>query len=165
MRSIVFLITGIILMATGAFAYFLIGKIWGGVPTEGLPASLDGLGNILRYGVGGFVGGLGALFSLGGLIGLARGSTQGKQQGHIMQNGVDAQASVTFVDKNYSIQVNRRPIYSIVEYTYVDSSGIEHTARFDKIKSEQVIRSRIQVGATIAIKYSSDNPAQSVIVT
>lgn len=164
MRGIILLVTGLILAGAGVFAYFLIGVVFKGVAVESFPYDLSGLQGILQYGVASVVGGLGALFILFGLLSLASGSKKRKQDSRVMQTGVDAEADVKYVDKNYNVLVNRRPIYSIVEYTYQDSSGNEHTNRIENVNSEQVIRNQIEVGSRIAIKYAAENPGESVIV-
>jgi hypothetical protein len=167
MKSIILLIVGIILIGTGVSAFFIIGVVFESVSIEALeslPFDLGGLKNLLRYVVVGVVGGLGVIFILIGLIGLTRRSKKRKQSSQILQTGADAEATVTFVDKNYSYLVNRRPIYSIVEYTYKDTSGKKYTNRIENVNSEKVVRNKIQVGTKIAIKYSTENPNESVIV-
>ena len=164
MKGIILLIVGLILAGAGVFAFFLIGVVFEGVAVESFPYDLSGLQGILQYGVGALVGSLGALFMLFGLLSLASGSKKRKQDSRILQTGVDAEADVKYVDKNYNVLVNRRPIYSIIEYAYQDSSGKGYTNRIEKVSSEQVIRNQIQVGSRIAIKYSAENPGESVIV-
>ena len=82
----------------------------------------------------------------------------------ILQTGIDAQATVTFVDKNYSFLVNNKPIYSIVEYEYVDKNGVKHTRRIDNLNSDLVIRKKIEVGNTIKIRYSQTDYSQSIML-
>jgi len=164
MKSVILLIVGIIMVAVGILVYSVVGKAFSDAAIEGAPVDLSGYEDMFRYGVGGVVGGIGAIFVLCGLIGLARGSKQAKQDRYIMQTGTDAEGTVTFADKNYSLLVNNRPIYSIVEYTYQDSSGNEYRNRIENLNSDLVIRNQIQVGAKIAIKYAVENPGKSTIV-
>jgi hypothetical protein len=72
--------------------------------------------------------------------------------------------TVTFVDRNWKILLNKNPIYSIVEYYYKDNLGNQYTRKISNMSSELVIRKQIQVGAKIPVKYLSENPAESVIV-
>ncbi len=159
MKAIVFLVTGVILMAVG----LLVSQQHGGVSINGSEAD-PATAQIAIYAMGGGLGGLGAIFTLGGLISLAFGSRQAKRNQYIMQTGVDAVGTVTFMDKNYSLLVNNAPAYSILEYTYQDGDGRQHTRRIDNVDSELVIRRQIQVGARVAIKYSAENPGESVII-
>lgn len=114
--------------------------------------------------VGGGIIGLGSLFVLAGLIGLVRANKLQKRNQYILQNGIEAYGTVTFVDRNWTVLVNKNPIYSIVEYTYPDSSGNLHTRKISNISSELVIRKQIQVGSKIPIKYAAENPGESVMV-
>jgi hypothetical protein len=110
------------------------------------------------------LGGLGFLFAAGGLIGIVSGRKQNKRNLYILQNGIAVEGTVTFVDKNWAVLVNKNPIYSIVEYTYPDKTGNQHTRKVSNISSEMVIRKQIQVGSRIPIKYAPENPAESVMV-
>jgi len=159
------LLIGAILIGTAVIVYIAIGNA-GPEGIDGLPSGMDPekVVRIVQYGVSGLVGGLGALFFLGGLKGLATNAKQRKLAARLMRTGLDAEGTVTFVDKNWAIKVNQRPIYSIVEYTYQDSSGTEHTRRVDKLNSELVIRKQIQVGSKIPVKYAPEDPSKSVMV-
>ena len=81
-----------------------------------------------------------------------------------MQTGIAAEGTVTFADKNYSLLMNKKPVYSIVEYTYVDQSGKQHTRRVETIPSDYVIRNKIEVGGKVAVKYAVEDPGQSTIL-
>jgi hypothetical protein len=159
MKGIVYLFVGIVLIATA----ILFSQSSTRVRINHKPANAED-SNIARYGIGGGLAGLGLIFAIGGLISMVRGSKQNKRTQYILQNGIDAQGTVTFVDKNWYIKVNGNPIYSIVEYTYPDETGLQHTRRITNISSEIVIRKQIQVGSTIPIKYTAENPEESVIV-
>jgi hypothetical protein len=114
--------------------------------------------------VGGGLACLGLFFAFSGIVGTIKQSKRNKLNQQIIQYGVAAQGTVTYVDKNYKFLVNNTPIYSIVEYTYLDSNGITHTRRVSNVNSELVIRQKIQVGSIINIKYSAQNPDESVVV-
>jgi hypothetical protein len=155
----VFLIVGVTLMGAG----LLVSQTDMNVSVQGRRADAE-TSRIVRYAVGGGLAGLGAIFTLVGLVGMVRGSRQAKRNQYLLQHGVDAEGTVTFVDRNYSILVNRRPIYSIIEYTYRDAAGNQHTRRITNADSDLVIRKQIHVGAKVAVKYSADNPGESLIV-
>jgi len=158
MRSIIVLIMGLIFIGTGVFVYFVIGAAFVDTPTM-----LGELQTLLQFGMGGVFAGIGALMTLGGLIGVIRGAKNSKLAGHIAQTGTEAEATVTFVDKNYAMLVNNRPIYSIVEYTYQDELGNEYANRIENVSTDAIIRNKVEVGSTIRIKYLPAEPAQSVM--
>ena len=122
------------------------------------------LKSIIQYGVSGLLTLLGVIFTLVGLKGLIRGSKTSKVNAQIVQNGIETDATVTFADKNYSLLVNHKPIYSIVEYKYKDNSGSEHVRRIDNVPSDLVIRNNIVVGANIKVKYLQEDPKRSVML-
>ena len=119
---------------------------------------------VVKYSVSGFFGVMGGLFLLFGLRGKARGPKIDKRQMVIMQTGIGAQGTVTFVGRNDAMLVNNVPMYSIVEYSYQDTNGATHTRRIDNVSDEIIAMKQIHVGAKIPIKYSRENPAESVIV-
>ena len=73
---------------------------------------------------------------------------------------IDAR-DVTFVDNNYNILVGDAPIYSIVEFTFRDSAGQEHTSRKENVNRELVIRNKIEVGGQVNLKYIPTNPDEN----
>jgi len=149
---------GLIFIGTGIFVYFVIGAAFADAPTM-----LGELQTLLQYGIGGLFAGIGAIMTLGGLIGVMRGAKSSKLAGHIAQTGTETEATVTFVDKNYAMLVNNRPIYSIVEYTYQDELGNEYANRIENVSTDTVIRNKVEVGSKIRIKYLPAEPAQSVM--
>jgi len=161
----ILLIVGLILTGAGVVVYIAVGGA-GPEAFVRLPEGADPyvVLRIVRYGVSGLLGGLGALFTLSGLIGFGRSARQRARASQLMASGVDAEGTVTFVDKNFTILVNHTPIYSIVEYTYRDSQGREHTRRVNNLNSEMVIRKQIQVGTKIAVKYAREDPGESIMV-
>ncbi len=60
--------------------------------------------------------------------------------------------------------VNEKPIYSIVEFTFRDSSGMEQTGRKEDVDSDLVIRNRIEVGGEVSIKYLPENPKENILI-
>lgn len=80
---------------------------------------------------------------------------------HIVKDGVDATGTVTCVDNNYNILVGDAPIYSIVEFTFRDAAGNEHTTRKEDVNRELVIRNKIQVGSQVQLKYIPTNPEEN----
>lgn len=159
MKGKIFIFVGIILIVTGV----IVSQSNTRVRINKQIANAEESKNARNY-IGGGVGGLGLIFAIVGLIGVVRGSKQNKRNQYIVQNGIDAQGTVTFVDKNYTMLVNNNPIYSIVEYTYQDKTGNQHTRRINNFNSEIVIRKQIKVGSNIPVKYSAENPGESVII-
>lgn len=121
-------------------------------------------GDTFKNYVGGGIGGLGVIFAIAGIAGIVGASKKSRKGKHIMQNGVDAQGTITFVDKNWKLLVNHKPIFSVVEYTYLDMNGQQHSRRISNVNSDLVIRKQLQVGGTVPIKYLAENPAESVII-
>ena len=167
MRSIVWLIAGLIFIGTGVFVYFVVGAAFADTP-----ALFGELQTLLQYGMGGLFAGIGAIMTLNGLIGVMRGAKRSKLDSHIAQTGVETEATVTFVNKNYSPLVNNRPVYSIVEYTYQDELGNEYAngiarienASMDTLIRNYVIRNKVEIGNKIRIKYLPAEPGQSVML-
>jgi hypothetical protein len=154
---------GVILVAVGIIVYFAIGMSSGTITVNGVPSHSPGLRSVLQFSIGGFLAGLGALFIIGGLRAGARAAKEKELHLHLMQSGIETEGTVTFVDKNYSILVNKNPIYSILEYTYKDNFGKQHINRIPNLSSEQVIRKQIQVGTKLRIKYAREDSAKSTI--
>jgi hypothetical protein len=113
-------------------------------------------------------GGVGFLFMVVGAIlfltGLARGKKRKALALKIFEVGVPAQATVTFVDKNYGLLVNNKPIYSIVEFKFRDSAGVERVGRKNDVSSDLVIRLKIEVGSKVQVKYMNENPNQNILM-
>jgi hypothetical protein len=80
------------------------------------------------------------------------------------QHGVEAKARVTFVDKNYTITMNERPLYSIVEYEFTDDYGHVFTGRKDRVDSELVIRNKIEVGNEVNVIYLPRDPSINALL-
>lgn len=119
------------------------------------------LPSMILWGVGGLLLLLGVpLFGLG----LMQSAARRNEMQQIMTSGVEGQAAITFLDRNWSVRINGQPIYSIVEYRFQDSSGREFVRRVDDIKSEIAIRSGWQVGSQIRIRYLAQDPSKSGIM-
>lgn len=82
----------------------------------------------------------------------------------IYEQGTPAEGTITFVDKNYSILVNQKPIYSIVEFKFRDSSGQERVSRKNDVNSDLVIRLQLQVGSKVQVKYLSEDPSKNILL-
>lgn len=158
----IFMFVGFVLLATTALLYFTLDgatlRINGRVTTD--PNTIGNFKNYLCLGLGA----LGAFFAGIGVKGQAAAKKQAARNVYILQNGIETQGNITFVDKNYTLLINNAPVYSIVEYTYQDRNGNQHTRRINNIPSEIVIRKQIQVGGTIPVKYAPENSAESVMV-
>jgi hypothetical protein len=143
--------TGLVLIAVGFVVFFSDIRVTGNI----------GLGSTtVKYIVLGILGGIGSLLAL---IGMARGSLNKQKQKQVMADGIDTEGTVNFVDKNFTFLVNHTPIYSIVEYSYTDHNGNTHTRRVTNVTSELVIRKQVVVGSKIKVKYSAQNPAESIM--
>ena len=164
MKNKILLFTGFILLAVGILVYYMIGMESTQIMVQNRPVSDNGLKDILALSIGGGLAGLGGIFLIIGMIGLARSSKLNKEKLYIMQTGVKTKGKITFVDKNYSLLVNNTPVFSIVEYIYSDKKGNQYTRRIDTISSNIVIRLQIQVGAIVSIKYLANDPSKSVIL-
>jgi hypothetical protein len=162
MKNIILLIVAIILITVGTICYFAMDTA--NIKINGVVRHDQAARDLAKYLFGGIMGGLGAIFLVISLIGFARGSKQGKQHQYIMQNGIPTEGTVTFVDKNYLVLVNNKPIYSIVEYIYKDKIGNQYTRKLTNANSDLIIRNQIQVGSKINVKYSVENPAESLLI-
>jgi hypothetical protein len=164
MKHVVLLFVGLVLVGTAVLLYYKLGSEATTIKINGKITHSAATKDIVRYSVGGFLALLGVIFILAGLIGRSRAAKQKQLNLQIMQTGIDAEGTVTFVDKNYSVLVNKVPVYSIVEYTYQDRTGKQHTRRVSTLNSELVIRNRVQVGSRIPIKYSAEDSATSILL-
>lgn len=105
----------------------------------------------------------GALMSFFGYRMYSREQRALKEIQKILQEGVVGETSITFIDRNYRVQINEQPVYSIIEYAYADSSSY-YTKRIDNADTDVIICAGWQVGTTIRIKYLSENSRQSKII-
>jgi hypothetical protein len=82
----------------------------------------------------------------------------------IYERGIPTEGTVTFVDKNYSLLVNQKPIYSIVEFKFRDGSGVERTSRKTDVESDLVIRLKIEVGSKVQVKFLYEDPEKNILM-
>jgi len=112
--------------------------------------------------------GVGFFIWLVGVVLVAVGLIKGKKRQvlaqRIFETGTAAEATITFFDKNYRVLINNKPIYSIIEFTFRDSSGTERTGRKTNLNSDLAIRLNLQVGGKVQIKYLSEDPGQNILV-
>jgi hypothetical protein len=113
-------------------------------------------------------GGLGLIFMIIGAVLFIRGRVVGKKNKALAEKifamGVPAEATITFIDKNYGMLVNNKPIYTIVEFTFRDSSGVEHMGRKNNVSSDLAIRLKWAVGSKVQIKYMNEDPDQNILI-
>ncbi len=159
MKQVAFLFVGVILIAVGLLVTFS----HGGVRINHQVAGVE-TATFAKHVIGYSVAGLGAFFIVLGVVLNIKSTAQTKRNAYIVANGIPVEARVTFVDKNYFVTVNNKPIYSIIEYIYQDKTGATHTRKIDNFSSDLVIRMQIEVGKTIPVRYLAESPAESVIV-
>ena len=149
-------IFGLIYLLTGSGITF-IGQLLAG----NLTVTLMNIGWLISNGTGFVLMTVGLLFWIGsGIISQKRRSLAQK----VYEQGLPAEGTVSFVDKNYSMLVNNKPIYSIVEVQFTDGGGLRHTIIKRDASSDLVIRLKIEVCSKIQVKYMSDDPDQNVIL-
>ena len=153
---------------TGAFL-MLFGAVWTGIlmtvsrstaSVRGAPAQIGNMLHMMTW--------LGVvLFAIGAFLlvtGLMRAGKNKKKALLIFQTGTATKGRVTFVDKNYSLLVNNKPIYSIVEFTFQDARGNTITSRKPNVSSDLVIRNQIEVGREVPVKYLPDSPQDNILL-
>ena len=159
MAGIILLIMGVVFISVGLLSGNVLGDMMQSAP-EIAQQEIAMVQNIFTYT---FVG-IGALMSFFGVISLFRGGRASNQTKKVLQEGIEGQGTITFVDRNYSVRINGSPIYSIIEYSYMDSMGNQYTNRINNANTEFVIRAGWQPGIRIPIKYLSENPEKSAII-
>jgi len=155
----ILLLVGAICIGAGLFAGNMMGIAMADAP-QVAQESMEFAQSIFTYsfvGVGGFL-------SFLGVISLIRGGRSSKITQKVLREGVEGQGTVTFIDRNYRVRVNGRPVYSIVEYSYMDSIGNQYVNRIDDANTEFVIRAGWQAGTKIPIKYLSEDPQKSAVI-
>ena len=164
MKAIILLVVGIITAGAGFIVYFATNSAKTVTATSAAASvGIDlGLTMLLPSIICWAVGGMLALF---GIIGLLGGVARNGELKEIAAGGVQTGARITFLDRNYTLLLNNRPVYSIVEYVFRDTMGREVVRRADNIKTEQVIRSGWQVGSMIQVRYLPQNPYKSGILS
>jgi hypothetical protein len=113
-------------------------------------------------------GGLGLIFMIIGAVMLIGGRAKAKKNKALAEKifamGVPTEATITFVDKNYGLLVNNKPIYSIVEFKFRDGGGAERIGRKNNVSSDLVIRLKLEVGSKVPIKYMNEDPGQNILI-
>ncbi|MCX6555705.1 MAG: hypothetical protein NTZ12_11950 [Candidatus Aminicenantes bacterium] len=97
-------------------------------------------------------------------IGLIGGKKKKILAKKIFETGVTAEATITFIEKNYGKLVNHKPVYSFVEYKYRDSGATEHLGSKSDVSSDLAVRLDLHVGGKVRIKYLKKNPGQNVLI-
>jgi hypothetical protein len=163
MKALIFLVTGLITVGVGFIVFFATHNASTTSATSAAASVGIDLGmtmilpSIICWGVGG-------LLTLFGIFGLLGGMARNTELKEIAAGGVQANAQITFLDRNYTLLLNNRPVYSIVEYVFRDNMGREIVRRADNIKTDQVIRAGWQVGSMIQVRYLPQNPYKSGIM-
>jgi len=145
------------------FIFFCVG----GIPL--IIAAVSGRPLLAGQNIVFFIFGLvGLIILLIGLVILLRSRASIKTQKalamKIYELGVAAEGTVTFVDKNYSLLVNQKPIYTIVEFKFEDRYGKEHVSRKANVESDLAIRLKLEVGSKVQLKYMNDDPDQNILM-
>jgi hypothetical protein len=113
-------------------------------------------------------GGLGLIFMIIGAAMFIAGRAKAKKNKALAEKifamGVATEGTVTFFDKNYGLLVNNKPIYSIVEFKFRDSSGTERIGRKNNVSSDLAIRLKLEVGAKVQVKYMNEDPNQNILI-
>lgn len=156
-----YLIMGLIFVGAGVFSYAMITGILG---SSGIPAGMGDFMRIMPVIFGGSFGLVGVILSLVGVRQILNRGKRTQLAKQLAENGIETEGVISFVDRNYSLLINNRPIYSIVEYRYKDGMGTEHVNRLSDINTELVIRAGWQVGSNIKVRYLEGDPSKSGIV-
>lgn len=163
-----FIMAGLTFICTGIGSMLFAGGL--GVAMSSVPGAEDGglLTGVFGVGFGAIFIVVGLAMTAGGIaavfFGLRMRRNLQSAKSDLLARGLAAEATVTFVDRNYGMLVNNRPIYSIVEFTFTDMSGMQRTAKINDASSEWVIRNKIEVGSTVTVKYLPENPARVMLV-
>ncbi len=160
MKAIILLITGISIIVVGFIVYFSTSNsgAQGAAASVGVNLGLTLLlPSIICWAVGG-------LLTIGGIINLIGGVARHGELKEIAASGLQTGARITFLDRNYTLLLNNRPVYMIVEYVFRDSLGQEFIRRTENIKTDLVIRMGWQVGSNIQVCYLPQNPFKSGIM-
>lgn len=163
MKAIILLVVGLVTAGTGFIVYFATNSAHTATATSAAASVGIDLGmtmllpSIICWAVGG-------MLTLFGVIGLLGGLARNGELKEIAAGGLQTGARITFVDRNYTLLLNNRPVYSIVEYVFRDNMGREIVRRADNIKTDKVIRAGWQVGSMIQVRYLAQNPYKSGIM-
>ncbi len=113
-------------------------------------------------------GGLGLFFMVLGLFLVINGRAKARKMNALAQKifdqGIAAEGTITFIDKNYSLLVNNKPIHSIVEFKFQDGGGVERVGRKNNVSSDLAIRLKLEVGSRVQLKYLNEDPGQNILL-
>jgi len=76
---------------------------------------------------------------------------------------VETEGIITSLERDFTVYVNHRPIYSSVEYRYRDRRGNWLTRRVAQMNSDLIARAGWRVGATVKVRYPTGDPEDGVI--
>lgn len=85
--------------------------------------------------------------------------------GHLTthDDAVETEGVITALQRDFTVFINHRPIYGMLEYRYRDRSGAWRTRRIERLNVELAQRAGWDVGASIRVRYRASDPGQSVI--
>jgi hypothetical protein len=160
MVAIILLIIGSVLVSVGFVTFFTIGR--SGAQSAANSFGIDLGGTLLLPSLIPWI--IGGLLILWAVVLLFMGKARQKELKEIAASGIDTAGIITFLDRNYAVLINNRPVYSIVEYRFRDNHGREWANRAGNIDTELVIRTGWQVGSPIRVRYMPSDPTKSAIV-
>ncbi len=145
-------------IGAGIFTYIMLGTV---------PWAESGLSDEfimgIRYGFPGVFLLAGGLFVISAVRSLL-GAVQNREMADkLLERGIETTGQVTFIDRNWSIRVNERPIYSIIEYVF-EANGQQYTRRKTDAPTETVIRSGLAVGQSVPVFYLPEDPDQNMLL-
>jgi serine/threonine protein kinase len=106
---------------------------------------------------------LGVVFSAVGFGSLYYTLKRISKHNYIKKHGLETEAGVKFLERDYSIKVNGRPIYFVCGYTFTDDKGNIHYKKVNYLHEDKVMELDIRPMDTIKIKYLPDSPNDSII--
>ncbi len=160
--AIVLGLLGLFLVLFGAIFFFAGSGL--SVASALFAGTLAGSPLMQRAIFAGFGFGIGLLGMVFLAVGLVKGQWRPGLAERILEAGFVADATITYLDKNYGLIVDDRPVYSIVEFTFRDSSGGEHKGRKSKVDTDLAARLDLRVGGTVRVKYLRDAPDTHMLI-
>lgn len=79
------------------------------------------------------------------------------------EDAVETEGVITALHRDFTVFINHRPIYGMLEYRYRDRSGAWRTRRIERLNVELAQPAGWDVGASIRVRYRASDPGQSVI--
>ncbi len=83
---------------------------------------------------------------------------------YIEKNGIETEATVKLLVKDYSIKINNRAVYYICGFTFVDDKGNTQYNKKNYLHENKIIELGIQLHETIKVKYLPESPKDCIIV-